>query len=387
MPTLSRSGLRSTRLADNANLAFGQGFAFQTRGMLPPGRLVTTIRFVLDAIFTQPAAAAAVQFSEVFQQMIARVNIGRRINMTGLGVIMHEWCKTGRVPQAPGDIEAVLNAAEPKRIEWTIHLTSPRSDDPYAGAVASEHFVEQITGNLATNAIFAATAPTLGNATLYCYLDHVAQSVAPGKAKIGWSQTFEDRGFASLTPEILKPGAYEYAVIYREAANDRGLITDLNLSSVTSRLDGEPLLSNLRGQDAAELFNQHVAATGHKYVGGAGLYAEPGDSIDNQPSQTAGAGLGAPNMRMVPLIVAPRDCKVSQLPRANAGITAELAGTLGAYRIAFGLIEPRSMDSFAKAARAVGIQRGRIRPKTLSKGGLPEGTDLAAYLPAVVEEE
>jgi hypothetical protein len=382
--TISKPGLRTTKLNDNANLVFGQGFSFNTKGAVEPGRLILAVRLVLDATFTQPAAAQQIQFGEVFRQMIARLNIGRRINVTGLGAIAHEWAKTGRQAQFPGDIPATANGVFQKRIEWTIYYSSPLARNPFDGAVPSDVWNEQVTGNLGAASIFAATAPTLSNATLRCYVDHVAASAQPGKVKVGVSQVFMDDGFTNLSPLIAKAGAFLYAVIYREVANDRGRITSANISNVTSKIDGVPQILNARAEDVASMFNRWVATEASR-GGSSPVYGQAAGSIDDQPDQAAAAAQSSLQMEMVPAIIIPRGFNISQVARAKQSLSLELSGNLAAYRVAYGYIEPRSEDSFSKAASQMGLKRGVVRAKTASKTGLPPDADLAPYLPAVVE--
>jgi hypothetical protein len=64
----------------------------------------------------------------------------------------------------------------------------------------------------------------------------------------------------------------------------------------------------------------------------------------------------------------------------------DLTGTLGAYKIAYRLIERRPDQGVGNAARRLGITNGGFGAKT-QNSPLKDDPELAPYLPATVVEQ
>lgn len=365
----SMEGLATTRLQDQANLAFGQNVTFPVKGQLEPGRLVAAVRLVLDAVFTQPAAGMVVQYGEVLRQMITRISIGRRVSISGLGAFFLDWMDLGRTLQFPGDVPAVASASYAKRIEWAIQFHRPASSEHYDGCIPTELFDEMIQAPLATSGIFGPTVPTLSGATMRCYIDTL-----PGPKEgfdVPTSYRIFDQPFAALNAQVLVPGAYEHAALFTNTANSRNRLTSANVSSVTTRADGRPLFVNARAEDIAALWNRHVA-TGSTRGSSSPVYNAPAEAIDDQPDQAAAAAQASNQLEFLPLVFTPQGYTADDLAKVKNGLAVDLAGTIGAYMIACRVREPRDASHVKKAGMKAGAEAGQIvstlHPETVPFG-------------------
>lgn len=390
MPVRSHPGLMSTRLQDASGVGFGSNITFQTKGQLEPGRLVTSVRLILDAIFTQPGAGAVAIPGELLYHMLLRVNVGRRINITGPGLRFLDWMTKGRSVQYPGSIPAVVATSYAKRVEWEISYVDPLSRSPYDGAVPTELFDEQILVALASNGIFAATVPTMptATATLRCYVDSVPSKAGRGRVELPASYVIADQAFSALNAQILVAGQYEQAALFTTplaggTAGSAGRITSANVATVNTRVDGRPLVVNSRAEDLASLWNRQ-RAFGSTRGTSAPVYSAPPESIDDQPEQAAAGAQSSLQMEYIPLVFPPAVQLAAQVATAQNGLAVDLTGTLGPYVIAYRVREPRGSDAIAKGARKLGLKSGQIRNKAAS-ASTPVDADLAPFLPKSVE--
>lgn len=386
----------------------GASVSVQTAGALPTGRRVRHVIFRLDVDITQPGAAAAAQNGAILHQLLAQVKIGRRVSITGFGLYFLNWLQLGYAPMTPPGIPATLNGVFSRSIVWQLNYCDLSSRSPDDGAVPSELWTDPIEVRFGTTGIFAATAPTLGNGLLRTFVVHDASSVAKSgkRVTIPQSLNIQSDDFNALTALINKPGAYAYAVLYREtgitAGTDNGQVTSAQVSNVIVSVDGVPLMNNLRAQDICTVWNA-VKSAGALYRnetnnGVAGTLPIPGTAtnvfppsttgelIMDQPGPAAAAGQ-AVTMDVLPLFFPPLNYHISQLPRAKVGFRADLTGTLTGYKIAYRLIERRPDQAIANAARRLGVVKGSYVPKPdAQRSGLNEDPELAPYLPANVFE-
>ena len=385
MATMSRPGVRVKRLQDQTGLGYNSSVAIQTAGQIPAGRRVLAVKFSLLGDFTQPAAGAALQSGESLRALIATCVIGRRVNLSGLGLSALAFLKRGRHVQFPGDIPANVNEVHSRKVEWWILYLDPTARSPNDGGIPAELWTDQIEVRLNSNAIFAVTAPTLGNATLRTEVYHDAAPHGPNKATLPISLQMVDQQFNTLDAVIQKAGLWKYAVLFTEAGlGVPNLITSANISQLSSFIDGEPQLDALTMDDACDWYNGMRAAGASRADSTAAPTLQTvGESLSNQPGTTAAAGQGI-STELVPLLIPPNPFNLNQLPRAASGFSARLAGTIGAYRIAYELVEARNESQLGAGGRKLGIARGRAVAKLASKGGIPEGSDLALYTPTTL---
>lgn len=371
------AGTRVTRLQDQTFVSNGT-VSVQVAGQLPPRRVVYGVLFRLDCDLTQPGAASAVQLGAVLHQLIAQVKIGRRVSISGLGMRFLNWVMKGYEPNFPAGFPATNAAVFSRSITWPLWYCDPTSRSPRDYAIPTEMWQDPIEVRFGSNAIFAATAPTIGNATLRTYVVHGAAQADADSAVVPSSLNIQSEDFNSLVATINKPGRWVYAVAYREASNDAGGITSANVTNVTSYVDGEPQLNNLRSQDAATIFNQLCADGGNIEVESQ-TDPRAGECIDDLPGTAAAAGQGT-SVDYLPLIVAPKPYLVSETPEAMIGAKFEFTGTLGAYKVAYRIVEPRPLALLANAGRRLGIGDATFTAKTASKTDLRDGR-LLPYIP------
>ncbi len=261
----------------------------------------------------------------------------------------------------PGDIPATASYVASKRIEWCIQYHRPESEKPYDGLIPTELFDEMVQAPLATNAIFGATAPTLGNATMRCYVDTL-----PGPKQgfdVPTSYRIFDQPFAALNAQVLVPGALEHVALFTTAANSRNRLTSANIASITTRADGKPLLINSRLEDAASLWNRHQAITSLR-GSSSPVYNQPAESIDDQPDQSNGAAQASSQVEFCPLVFPSRTYTEDKLAKVKNGLAVDLAGTIGAYTIACRIREERDVGHGQRAARKAGAAAGTIHATT-----------------------
>jgi len=378
--------------------AAGASVSVQTAGALPTGRRVRHVLFVLDVDATQPAAPVA-QLGNAFHQLIAQIKIARRVSITGLGLHFLNWLQRGFCPESPAGFPAgVVTNVFSRRVVWALDYVDETSQKPDDGAIPSELWTDPIEVRFGTNAAFAAPAVTLGNGLLRIYVGHDAASVAKNgkRVTIPQSLNIQSDDFNALTAIINKPAAWVYALIYRETQpSDTGLITSANISNAIVSVDGIPLMNSVRLQDLASIYNQIRAAAPQfesegqtEPVVGANNAAAPahmsGAALNSQPAVGVAAGQGV-STNFAPLIFPPTNYKVSMLPRAKIGMRVDLTGTLGAYKIAYRLIERRPDQGIGNAARRLGITSGSFGAKT-NASSIGDDPELAPYLPATVKE-
>jgi hypothetical protein len=367
-------------------------------GALPTGRRVRSVVFRLDIDATQPGAGMAAQLGTVLPQLIAQIKIGRRVSITGLGLFFLNWMQNGFSPAwPPGWAAGAAADVRSRSIVWQLDYADMTSVQPEDAAVPSEIWTDPIEIRFGTNAIFAATVPTLGNGTLRTMVYHDAASVSRDGKRITVPQSLniQSEDFSALSAIINKPGAWVYACAYREASNDSGIITSANVANVISSIDGVPLLNSLRLQDVASVFNA-MRSHGSNYGSEGQALTVPGannatsgtaiggECVNDQPGVAAGAGQ-AVTANFLPLVFPPRNYHVSMLAKAKTGFRSDLTGTLGAYKIAYRIIERRPDSAVGNAARRLGVGSGGFGPKT---GNSPIHTDpeLAPFLPYTVVE-
>lgn len=374
-------GVRYTRLQDQT-FGSGQTVSIQTAGALPPSRDVFGILFRLDLDMTQPGAAAAPQLGAVLHQLIAQIKMGRRVSITGLGLFWLNMLAGGRAPSFGAGFPATLGAVFSRGIEWYLPFADSSMHLQDDLAIPSELFIDPIEIRFGTNGIFAATAPALGNGVLRTYVVHGPSNMDSGvEGVVPPSLNIQSDDFNALVALIQKPGLYLRAVAYREASNDAGGITNLQAAAVNVFIDGEPVVYNARASDMAALYNAVTADGSTLKVESQTLPVAP-EAINAAPAAAAAAGQGV-TVDVLPLITQPKGYKLSQCPEALTGFKSEIAGTLGAYKIAYEIVEPRPESSIAKAAARLGIPAGKGVART--KDGKPV-TDprMLKYLPIVV---
>lgn len=386
----------------------GASVSIQTAGALPTGRRVRQVIFRLDLDITQPGAGAAVQNGAILHQLISQCKVGRRVSITGFGMLFLDWLMNGFPSNLPPGLPATANGVFSRSIVWTLNYCDLSSRTPDDSAVPSELWTDPIEIRFGTNAIFAATVPTLGNGLLRTFVVHDAASSAKNgkRVTIPQSLNIQSDDFNALTALINKPGAWAYAVLYREtgitAGTDNGQVTSTQVSNVIASVDGVPLMNNVRAQDIVTVFNR-VKAEGGVYRnetnnGVAGTLPIPGTAtntfppsvsgelIMEQPGPANGAGQGV-TMDCIPLLFPPKNYHVSMLPRAKTGFRADLTGTLTGYKVAYRLIERRPDSAVANASRRLGITKGTFIPKPdAAKSNLTDDPELAPFLPATVVE-
>lgn len=372
------AGVAVTRLQDQVFVANGQT-PIPTAGHIPMNRRINSVLFVLDVDLTQPGAGQAAQLGAVQHQLLSLVKIGRRVNVTGLGLRILNWMRQGREINFPAGFPATAGGVFSRRIVWQLSYVDHSSRSPFDGCPPSELWKDPIEVRFGSNAIFAATAPTIAG-TLRTYVIHDDAGSVPGKtAYIPTSLVFGTDDFSALQAQVQRGGRYIYAAIFREQPNDPGGITSAQVTNVTSYIDGTPLLNNLRSQDAASVFNAIVSD-------GAGIEFESqtdprgGELLDDLPGVAAAAGQ-ATNVDFLPVVMAPKGWLLSGIPYAREGLKLELQGTLGAYKVAYLMAEPRNDAGIAIAAPKLGLKgNARFTHKTASKAELNRGS-LAAFLP------
>ena len=394
---VSPSNLQWTPLQSQP-FASGASVSVQTAGALPTGRRVRNVMFILDIDETIPAAPVA-QLGAAFAQLIAQIKIARRVSITGLGLYYLNWLQKGMKPESPAGHPALVAAnVVSRRIVWSLDYADLSAANPSDAAVPSELWTDPIEVRFGTNAAFAAPVPALGNGILRIYVGHEAAAVsANGKrVTIPQSVNIQSDDFNALTAIINKPGAWVYALIYREIQpSDGSPITSANISNTIVSVDGIPLMNSVRLQDLASIYNQ-IRAGGTvldsegqtEPVVGVNSAAAPthvsGAALNSQPAVGAGAGQ-AVTTSFAPLIFPPLNYKASMLPRAKIGLRVDLTGTLGAYKIAYRIIERRPDQGIGNAARRLGVTSGMYAPKT-GASSIGDDPELAPFLPAVVKE-
>jgi hypothetical protein len=380
--------------------AFVQGasVSIQTAGALPTGRRVKSVLFILDLDATQPAAPVA-QAGFAYHALLAQIKIARRISVTGAGLFFLNWMQRGMAPSTPAGFPAgVVTNVFSRRVVWALDyadFSANKSDD---GAIPSELWTDPIEIRFNTNAVFAAPAPTPLTGTLRTYVYHDAASVAKNgkRVTIPQSLNIQSDDFNALSAFINKPGVWAYACAYREVTpSDGGIITSVQASNVIVSVDGIPLQNSVRPIDIAARFNQVRAQAnlmesegqtdpvpGVTTATAATHYA--GSTINDQPAVGANAGANV-TMNFIPLIFPHHNYKVSMMPRAKIGFRADFTGTLGAYKIAYRLIERRPDQGIANAARRLGITGGKYRAK-VDASPIAQDPELAPFLPSTVSE-
>ncbi len=376
----------------------GASVSVQTAGALPTGRRVKTVLFILDIDATQPAAPVA-QAGFAYHQLLAQIKIARRVSITGVGLFFMNWLMRGMAPQTPAGFGAgvVTNVAS-RRVIWALDYADYSAQKPDDGCVPSEIWTDPIELRFGTNAAFAAPAPVLGNGLLRILVGHDAASVAKNgrRVTIPQSLNIQSDDFNALTAFINKPGAWAYALLYREVQpSDAGIITSANVSNMIVSVDGIPIQNGLRAQDIAAEFNQVRASAPVLWsegitdpVPGAtnaafGAHVS-GSLINDGPAVGFAAGQGV-TLNYLPLLFPHENYKVSMLPRAKIGFRSDATGTLAAYKIAYRLIERRPDQGIANAARRLGVTSGAYKAK-VDSSAIAQDPELAPFLPATVTE-
>ncbi len=378
----------------------GASVSIQTAGALPTGRQVRRVFFILDMDYVQPAAPVA-QAGFALHQMIAQIKIARRISITGLGLHFLNWLTRGQEPETPAGFPAgVVTNAFSRRVVWVLDYMDQESLRPGDCNVPSELWTDPIEVRFNTGAVFAAPViTTFNNGSLRIIVEHEAASVAKNgkRATVPPSLNIQSDDFNALSAFINKPGCWVYALIYREVSpSDGGIITSANVSNMIVSVDGIPLVNSLRAQDFAAVYNQDRAHAPLYEADGqvdpvpgtltaAAILHNAGALIMDQPAVGAGAGQGV-TLNFLPLLFPAANYKVSQLPRAKIGLRVDLTGTLGAYKIAYRLIERRPDQGVGNAARRLGITNGGFGAKT-QNAPLSDDPELAPFLPATVIEK
>jgi hypothetical protein len=373
----SNDGVRVTRLQDQTFVSGGT-VSIQTAGQIPPGRDVLGVLFRLDLDITQPAAGQVAQLGAVLHQLISQVKIGRRVSISGLGLRFLSWAMFGREVNFPAGFPATASAVFSRAPEWNLWYQDPSSRAPNDGVIPSELWQDPIEVRFGTNAIFGATVPTLGNGTLRTYVVHQAGQRDDDTAVVPVSLNIQSEDFNALTATINKVGRWVYAILYREASNDAGGITSANVSNMTSYVDGEPILNNLRSQDAASVFNL-IKSAGSSVETESQTAPVGGELNDAQPGPAAAAGQGT-TIDWLPLLVPTDKYLVSETPEAMIGAKFELTGTIGAYKVAYRIVEPRPLANLGNAGRKLGLSNAIFEAKTHSKNDLANSR-LLPFLP------
>lgn len=359
--------VRRDRLEDRAFASQGH-VTIPTKGKIPKGRRVTALEFALDGAFTQPGAGNVAQLGSVMLQMLAQVTYGRRYGpISGLGLALLGWARRGYELDFPAGIPAGAPADVLQRtIYWSLDFTdySARDDEVSDGAIPTELFekydVEIDFG--APAAIFAATAPTFVG-TLRTTVVHDSAGDA---AHVPSPLVIKDENFAALTANINRKGKYLHAILYRLAANDSGNVTDVQVASIASVVvGGEPLLRNTQIQDAALNFNRSRARNPLRRLESQTV-PQAGASLTSQPAVAAGAA-ATTTLEFVPLIIQPDKYQLAQVPEGD--LVVDLTGTIGAYRIASVMVEPRTDAAIGNIAAAQGVATGNLFPKGKGIGG------------------
>lgn len=372
---------QSTRVFRLEQKAFASGgtVTVQTAGQIPPGRRVLGVVFRLDLDITQPGAGQAAQLGSVLQQLIAQIIIGRRVSITGSGLHFLNWLKAGREPDFPAGFPATANGVFSRSVVWSLMFNDISSLAPDDYAIPSELWTDPIQIRFGTNAIFAATAPALGNGVLNTYVIHDAM-YSPGESVIPVSLNIQSEDQQSLLATINKPGMWLYALAYREASNDAGGITNTQVSQFTSYVDGEPVVQNTRVQDMASVVNQMRAIGTPKRVESQTVPVGAA-CINDQPGAAAAAGQNV-ICDFVPLISPPWQFTLQAVPDADIGAKFEFAGTLAAagYKIAYMIAEHRPASAIGNAAAKLGLSNAKLRSQTVN-GQPVRNPRLARVLP------
>lgn len=397
--TVSPDNIQITPLQSQI-FASGASVSIQTAGAIPTGRQVRRVIFLLDVDVTQPGAGMAAQFGNALFALISQIKMGRLVSITGFGLHIMNWMMRGMVSESPaGWAAGSASDVRSRHIMWTLDWLDVTASRPTDACIPSELFTDPIEVRFNTNAIFAATVPTLGNGLLRTYVEHEAASVAKnGKtAVVPPTVNIQSDDFNALTALINKPGLWLYAYLYREVTpNDLGIITTANVSNVIVGVDGIPLMNNVRGLDIASIWNgARAEAPNPEWEGqvdsvpGVTTAATapshlPGSAINTQFGDAAGAGQSA-TMNFLPLLFPALNYKLSQVPRANIGMKVDLTGTLGAYKIGYRIHERRPDSEVGNAARRLGVTNGKFAAKTGNKS-LAQDPSLAPFLPASIAE-
>jgi len=360
-------GIRATKLQDQA-FGPGQTVSIQTAGALPNSREVYGVLFRLDLDITQPGAGQLAQLGAVLPQLIAQVKMGRRVSITGLGLWWLNFLMSGRAPSFAAGFPATASAVFSRGLEWYLPFADSSAHIQDDCAIPSELFLDPIEVRFGTNSIFGATAPSLGNGVLRVFAIHGPSNMESGvEAVVPPSLNIQSDDFNALTALVQKPGLYTHAVLYREASNDAGAITNVNASSVTVYLDGEPLVQSARASDIASVYNTILSDGSQPKVESQTLPIGL-EIINTQPGPAAAAGQ-AVSVDVLPLIVPPKGYKLSQCGEASQGMKVDVAGTLGAYKVAYRILEPRPQSAIDRAAARLGIPAGKGVVRT--KDGRP----------------
>lgn len=370
-------GFRFLRLEDKT-FGSNQSAQIQVAGLLPPGRMVHGVLFRLDIDITQPGAGQAAQLGAVLPQLISQIRVGRRVSVTGLGLHFLWGVMAGRVPNYAAGFPATASAVFSRGIEWYLPLADPAQHDAADCAVPSELFTDQIEVRFGSSSIFGATVPTLGNGTLRTFIVHGPSNRPPGRGVIPPSLNIQSDDFSSLQAVIQKPGLWTHAVLYREASNDAGAITNLNVASANTYVDGEQLAANLRASDFAAIYNT-LLADGTQPKVESQTVPVGFETINSQPGPAAAAGQGV-SVDVLPLVFPHKGYKLSDLPDARSGFRADFTGTLGSYKIAYRIVEPRPDSAIGKAAARLGSSGGRAVAVTRNGGPLTDPR-MARYIP------
>jgi len=359
---------RTTRLEDKT-FTHGASVSIPTAGLIPPGRRILSVEFILDLVFTQPAAAAATQNGASLFQLIQQLKLGRRVSIDGLGLHLWEWIKTGREAALPASFLNTLNGAFTRSIKWTYQYVDRTSRSPYDAALPSELFTDPIEVTFGASSIFTATVPTV-TGTLRTTVYHDTAQRDEGSVVVPQSKILMSQDFNSLDALIEKPGAYLNVIAYRTAANDSGSLTSTQISNVDVSIDGELVNRGARLQDLAYVFNRNRAAgSATRLISNTAPRA--GESLNADPEPEDGAG-AVVTCECAPLLFAPRDYYISnQVPHATKSFRAQFTGTLGAYKVAYEIVEGMTAQMAVAAAQRQGLLGALdFRAKTASKSGL-----------------
>lgn len=384
-----RRGLQATHLKDEV-FTPGQAVSMQVAGKIPPKRRIHAVQFSLLSDITQPAAGAAAQLGSVLPQLIALLTIGRRVSLTGLALKFHEWMKAGKWSCMAAGFPAGVSTVFSRIQQWTLWLSDPSCLSPNDGAVASELFTDDLQVRFGTTAIFAPTVPaSIGNTVFRATLWHEADSDPMDPALgdearvVPQSRVIKSVNKNDLSPVVNQVGAIPYAAIFREAVNDPGTINSTQILSATAFVDAEPVRTDVRVTDVASEFNR-VRSDGTSYTVESQTVPIGGEQILDLPAPAAAAGQVITG-DFFPFLFPKRGYKMSQVPRATQGFSANISGSLGAYTIVFEAVEGLSEEMVHRAAnKLMPGKRFRFRPKTFSKSDL-NAKGVGRYLPIRIE--
>lgn len=360
-------GLQVTVLPDQV-ITTGQQNTVQVTGLLPPNRLVYGVEFIALGDFTEPGGGPGVALGTCMFQLLANLSVGRRVNISGLGLRYLEWLMNGRSGNLPADCPAV-GGVYSRAVRWFLRYTDNKARNPSDGAIATELFTDPLVLRWgAPAAIFAANAPTFANAALRTIVWHGPANNVPGQTGTvpASVQIMSEGDFVTQQQPVQKAGIYSHALLFREQINTGGPISDAMVTRFTTFIDGSPLLQNIAASEAAALYNRNQA-TGTDFEVPSATVPQAGELLNNEPGAAAAAGQGILGTNFLPIVIPHEKYKLSELAMATGSLSWQVAGTLGPanpYRVAYRLIEPRPDSSVGDSVGRLGLTSGVLKPNT-----------------------